>query len=150
MTVKDTEMVGNNQNADDSQLHWFWKLTTKWWFFPVFYISLSLVAFLISVILVLTIESTFDMDDALLILITMPAGVIILLENIPAVSLGWSVFVVMQIFIVLFYIYFICCFATILYYRYKKNTILKKNIVILLLVIILSFLGTLLLIAGNV
>ena len=35
-----TQPESNSKQIDDSQLHWFWKLTTKRYFFPVFYFSL--------------------------------------------------------------------------------------------------------------
>ena len=39
------------QNTDNSQLHWFWKLTTKWWFFPAFYLALVVILTILAWIL---------------------------------------------------------------------------------------------------
>ena len=70
-------MAESTQASDDSQLHWFWKLTTKWWFFPVLYITLSLLVML--TIVLFSLKKIGGISDFfslwMLIILFMPSGI---------------------------------------------------------------------------
>ena len=123
------------KSTDDSQLHWFWKYTTKWWFFPVYYVVL---VFLLSFLYMLDKKEILALLGFAYILISMPIG-LLYLANIPKegtyqVLSEWDG---SYIFILLF----IVLFSIITYYKYKKETILKWLIITLFLLITLSFVG---------
>ena len=124
-------MADLKQNPDDTQLHWFWRLTTKWWFFPAFYVVLAL--------LIPTFGTSADVWYAYLISIAyMPLGIMFLLDltknNVFMDYLSIP-------FLIIFHIFLFSSIFIIHHYKVKKKIILKRLIILLLLFIILSFGG---------
>ena len=135
------------EKIDDSQLHWFWRLTTKWWFFPVFYGFLILVS---SLLFALTSKNPFSFSHELgaafdFSLVLMPTGLgyyiqlpIDLFSKEP-LSLGlgfifWPVAFIVDLWMIFLMFYVPYC-------QIKKNIIPKRLIISLYLVIILSLVG---------
>ena len=137
--------IKQNPDPDDTQLHWFWKLTTKWWFFPVFYLSLNLLVFLLAITM-FSITSA-DFEYVLFYILMMPSGLSHLFLTFwkylfQKSELEWYFFLINIIVTFVFFIpFFISSIIRIPYYRYKKNQILRKNIITLFLLISISFLG---------
>ena len=123
-------MAELKQNPDDPQLHWFWKITTKWWFFPVFYVIIG---------------STFFIKNSpkniiplhfLLFLILAPSGILFYFNMFMTIQGLWLSYVVSFIS----YLFIIFSYFLIQYYNSKKK-ILKWLIIVLLFYIIISFVG---------
>ena len=139
-------MVRNKTNSDTSQLHWFWRLTTKWWTFLIFYLVISILYLLISW------QLNQPHDDFLSALVL---SAIVLLP----IGLGFyykyplwyftreprpGIDTVLLVFIILFFLFTISSILTIIYYKKKKNQILKGLIILLYLMPILALLGSIL------
>ncbi len=133
---------------DEPQLHWFWKLTTKWWFFPVFYLILALLSKIFDA---LTLASTSDYSFwEIFVLrkgmwITLLGGLsyyillpIDLVSKIP-LDIGLNLIfipitLVLDVVMLILMIYIPYC-------KIKRNIIPKKLIISLFFVLILSFFG---------
>ena len=68
------EDVKSKKNLSEES--WFWKLTTKWYFFPLFYLSIVL---LINIISYGMRYGSFDFNQILSTVISMPVGLMIIL-----------------------------------------------------------------------
>ena len=132
----------------EKQLHWFWNLTTKWWFFPL--------AFFIMNFLYLTIFKIWFYDaswldyifGAFYLFFALPFGlsyfVLKFIQLIMGTNLGFlPLFIILPI-AAIFYVYFAVSIFKIVKSRNKENKILKKQIKILFLLIFLSFIGLIL------
>jgi len=133
-------MAELKQKLDDSQLHWFWKLTTKWWFFPVFYIILAMV-YPIIVLNMEKFQGSSNFKDAYLevlgtVIVFMPAG---LSYYLTLIGLDEDFFATIMVFI--FPVFAIGSIILIQLYKLKKKKILKWLIILILLLMILSFFG---------
>ena len=111
------------------QLHWFWRLTTKWWFFPLFYITLAL-------ILAVAVGNPLAI---LMIVIFMPLGLLVWPSIILGGSKGGSALGIMELIFVC--LIMIIPYLLIVYAKYRLNKVLKWLIIILMLMMALSFLG---------
>ena len=112
---------------DNSQLNWLWKLTTKWYFFPLLVFILVL---LYSIFALKSINF-----ESLLISLIIPSslyGAILL----PETGAGDA----FLIFPIIFYLSVILISSIILFYKLKKRITLKWLIVILLLFVSIPFL----------
>lgn len=126
------------QKSDDSQLHWFWKLTTKWWFFPLFYLFLAI--FLVIIWKIKGSDKNF-IPLFFGLIIMMPDGLLAILnllriipKNVFFSSLG-------LFFPYIFNALSILSIIVIVYYKNKKNQILKWLLLTLLILLLLSFIG---------
>lgn len=112
----------------DEQLHWFWRLTTKWWFFIALYLFLViLLSFYISI--------KYNASAFLGVILVMPLGIFYwfgLLDNPSSAN---------PIFIILVYVVMAFSSATIYYLKFKRGIILKWLIIILILLMVGSFGG---------
>jgi len=137
--------------VDDSQLHWFWKLTTKWWFFPVFYVVL---AFLATIqLLSINGKGTFSQFiDAsahifFLILVFMPTGLQFYLSKFYyKYYLAYYISPVpsarqMELIMFTFDGFIIISIIMIQYFKLKKNITLKWLIITLIVLLLLAFFG---------
>lgn len=140
-------MVNQAQKSQDLKLHWFWNLTTKWWFFPLF-------AYLLSFLYLLIFDSGqlfyYDITWSLWLtfgmFISIPSGIAYFIIAVIQLITGWNMFFVGGIVIMLtsatFYVYFAVSIFKIV--KSKENKIFKKRIITLFLLIILSFIGIIL------
>ncbi len=133
------------QSSNDSQLHWFWNLTTKWWFFPLFYLTLS---FLFAVLWRIISKSPMSLYIILYTLYFLPNGFVMLIPPVNLLlqyALGGLFGGIGDDFYVGFPLLalplIILSILVIYYYKRKKNKILKWLIISLFLFLILSFLG---------
>ena len=118
-------------------VHWFWNLTTKWWFFPIFYLFLVL---LVTVIWkVKGTERTF-LSTLALLLIYMPSGLLVFLDKLRVLT-GDSLTITAGFFPYFFHPVAIASLIVIQYYKYKKNKILKWLVLTLLFLLVLAFVG---------
>lgn len=139
----------------DEQLHWFWKLTTKWWFFPVFYVSLALVLTII-VLVVYANQSKFsDIRNPFglfaLIIIFMPGGLVsmlnvfsnpnVLLNSNSMVAVPFPGLMSDNLRIILTFIYHPLAILSVISIFKNRKKILKWLILTLLFTMLLSFSG---------
>ena len=126
--------------SSNKDVHWCWKITTKWWFFPVFYLFLALLG---AVIWKLKGGEKEFLNYFIVLLIFMPAGLALFLGPIlEKVSLG--MFQSGEVLISLPYFFHPLAFISyivILYYKYKKHRIIKWLVLALLILLVLSFIG---------
>ena len=128
----------------DEQLHWFWELTTKWWFFPVFYIFLI---FILMILWAYLSTNSFSLLGETFgpSLVMMPTGLgyyiqlpIDLFSKEPlSPELGfifWPVAFIVDLWMIFLMFYIPYC-------KIKRNIIPKRLIISLYLVIILSLVG---------
>lgn len=117
--------------VDDSQLHWFWRITTKHYFFPFYYIGLTLL-----------LAIMFGYGGIFPLLIGMPIGLTYLialpLEGLHQQKLINSDFA--AILAVSFHLIYTTGIFTINIYK-KKGILLKWLIITLFLLATLSFVG---------
>jgi len=122
--------------SDDIQLHWFWKVTTKPYFLPLFY---TILALLLGIIDGLMRKEGITIEGVIYAFAFMPqglgflvlwVGLIDLIQEIPPIYFIFHPLLLISIFV-------------INYYKSKKNIILKWLIITWLLLIILSFAGCL-------
>ncbi len=69
-------------------IHWFWRLTTKWWFFPVFYVMVALLLTLQNI----AYEGLKDESPAFLFFVfAFSAGIYFFLKlfNLERIALGY-------------------------------------------------------------
>ena len=116
---------------DDSKLNWFWRITTKWYFFPFYY----LLVFLLSrFFIIYDTRSSLDyfrpMFYAVPLVILYILGYIIKIIHYK-ISLS-AFFSLLPIIIWIYHILLISIFVFVPYYRIKK-VILKKLILILII-----------------
>lgn len=125
-----------NKPKSNENLHWFWKLTTKWWFFPVFYIALVFIFLAIKGKLIEGDDTIFNIS---MLLYLMPNGLFYFL----GLDIGSGSFLPPRIryFPPLFHTLFIFSIIIIQYFKLKKNKILKWLIILLILLLLLSFFG---------
>ncbi len=121
---------------NESELHWFWNLTSKWWFFPVFYVTITFLTYL----------NVYDKNDYelwvfLLFLLLLPAGLIFYIDTIlQFFNLSDIVYWELPMLSALiFHIFLIISIFFIFYFRSRKNKILKILIITLIILILLSF-----------
>lgn len=126
-------MAKQKQNADDSQLHWFWRLTTKWWFFPVFYISLSLITFFLSILFIkFNHPLSFAIETSLITLFMMPNGLVYLFlifwkSLFPNSGLEWYFLIIAIVINLMFYLWFILCIIKCHIINIKKIKYLENK-----------------------
>ena len=130
------------KDDNGTKLNWFWTITTKAWFFPVYYL---LLAFLLYIVLLISGDPAPPLALFLFyIILSMPIG-LIYITYIPFYGLndktyqdGSTLFYFMFIG---FYLFFALTISLVQNFKNKKNKILKWMIIILLILITLSFLG---------
>ena len=136
----------NTNKTDGSELHWFWKLTTKWYFFPLFYVSLSLIFTIIYFTTKESVRSLFFLSYiipwALVFMLFMPAGLMYLIFNVLGkfynieLTQGIS-----AVYIIIFWLLVPISIFKIYTYKSKRNEVLKWLIITLIVVMLLSFIG---------
>lgn len=122
---------------DDSQLHWFWRITTKWWFFPLFF-------YVTSLLLASIFERFFNYGMSIWYLgapFFLSQGILYFFQDVGVQYLGFAWILVHWLIQATFYVYFIVSIVKIVKSKNKENIILKKQIVILFLLILLSSIG---------
>jgi len=126
-------MAPPKQNNDE--LHWFWRLTTKWWFLPAFYIFLALL-----VPLFVNEGTSADVWSAYFIsIMIMPVGILWFFSFLINEKILYDY---IQIpFLIISHIFQISSIILIQLYKSKFNKVLKWLIILLLFLIILSFIG---------
>lgn len=135
-----------NKKSDDSQLEWFWELTTKWWFFPVFYVFLT---FLVTIIWKLKGHEDSFLGLFSALLLVLPSGIIFILQFIRTFGILSPFNGTFDQFInaasmvapLIFLPFMLLSIIRIAYYKIKKGKILKWLIITLLLYLTLSFVG---------
>jgi len=136
------------KNTNTSEIHWFWRLTTKWYFFPSLYLILAIILSMLAIILKSNVfESQLseikDFPNALsFMLIFLGSGLIFLI--LPSITsllevprfmpdfFSWALVLISHIFI-------ISSYFVIPYFWKKKKIILKKLIIVLLIFLLLNF-----------
>lgn len=133
--------------SDDKELHWFWRVTTTWYFFPLMYLSLALIALILKI---LFIEYDGVYLDIFLVITYFSTSYLQLLEYLLGVFhlstffifgryINYSFFV----WAILFHIIIFLSSPIIYYYRLKHKKILKFLIILILSFLFLSFILTL-------
>ncbi|MBI2659428.1 hypothetical protein HYX05_05015 [Candidatus Woesearchaeota archaeon] len=130
-------MAELNQKSDDSQLHWFWRLTTKWWFFPVFYVFLVV---LLVIIWKIKGENENFIPLFFGLVITMPDGLLFFVELVQGPS-NDRYLQLAAFFPFIFHIFLITSVSIIVYFKYKEGRVLRWIILPLLILLISSFIG---------
>ena len=137
----------HNPQTTEKELHWFWKLTTKWWFFPAFYVFLAFLLAIFESDVYLEIQ-LYGLPDGMLYtfgnfigsLLTMSTGLLFWFQKIIPQD-NW----LLRLYLALFFIpLVIACTLAIYFFKHKKNKILKWLIVTSILLMVLSFLGLIL------
>lgn len=129
----------------DEQLHWFWRLTTKKWSLPIFYVMLVVLYLLITSIASFSLS---PFKSLLAVLFQMPIGLsyyILFLIDLfikQPLSPGFGFAFIPIIFI--FDPLLIFSMIYIPFCKNKRNTIPKNLIIIIYSLIILSFFGIIL------
>ena len=103
-------MVKKSQKPN-SKIHWFWNLTTKWWFFPLFAFVLSFLY-----LLIFDSEQLFKYDAAWALwysfgmFFSLPAGIAYYIVAVIQLITRWNMFFLGGFIILLtsatFYVYF--------------------------------------------
>ena len=109
-------MDKNQQIKSNEDLNWFWKLTTKWWYFPFMHLFLALVALRLKFLFKENIGVNLNFFD---ILYFMSLALPVILSVIP----GTATFLLFLLF--LFYIIVLFSSSIIYYYKVKHQKILK-------------------------
>ncbi|MEK6984597.1 MAG: hypothetical protein AABX33_08535 [Nanoarchaeota archaeon] len=130
-------MVEPRQKIENSELHWFWELTTKGWFFPVFYVSLVLFLSLVHAY----IDKEWSLFVFLQFLYLMPSGLGVLLNLLNINFKEDTYFKVLYVWPLIFHLITLISIIAIVYFKQKKSIIIKWLIITLLLLMILSFVG---------
>ena len=145
-------MAQHRIKESDEQLHWFWRITTKWWFFLVFYLLLALILGILNVLF----PPEPSMSEQVLnenFMIILSNILFASMFNIIALHIGIGIFFdklfgnsnaaywIATILTYIFYPFIIISTIFIIYFRYKKDKILKWLIIALLLTLISSFSG---------
>lgn len=121
------------QKSDDSQLHWFWRVTTKLYFFPLFYITLALLLSILDGLM----RKEVSLGTFFYALAMMPQGLLLLVGILHFVQDS-----PLPIYLV-FHPLLLASIIVINYYKTRKKVVLKWLIITWLLLIILSFAGCL-------
>ena len=144
-------MVNDSAQQNNPNESWFWNLTTKWWFFPVFYVSLAVIYTTLALLLSelgfgshyigITSPSIIKvLVFFLYVLIFLPHGFFYFVYLLSGGRSGnaagfwpaWTIF---------FHLVFLYLMVIVPYWKYKKNIILKWLIISLILFLVLSFAG---------
>ena len=127
---------------NSSKPHRFWEFTSKWYFFPLFYLTLAILFIIISKL----IGRYLDVKDFvgiislfLTVLYIMPSGLLFFLVLIGIKDRYLTVPALY--FPILFHVFTVASIVVISYFKYKKHRILKWIIITLFLLFILSFIG---------
>lgn len=136
-----------NRNSPD-KINWFWNLTTKWWFFPLFWF---LLAFLYGVLFSADDLFYYNLDVPWIlfnifgIFMNVPLGIsyliLMIINLIFEVGFDFLSLLIILLTQAIFYVYFIVSILKIIKAKNNENKILKKCIVILFLLILLGFIG---------
>ena len=134
------------QDQNLQELNWFWKITTKWYFFPLFYLLLC-VAF--NIIYDVLHKSAEPFQIILLTLYFLPNGVILLLPESLNSFLQSSLSKLFRGtgeefffgFPIIAHVLMIASISFIIFFSYKRKRILKYLIIALLSFMIISFVG---------
>ena len=139
--------MAKKSQQPDSKLHWFWNLTTKWWFFPAFWF---LLAVLFGVVFDTNDLFYYGLDISWMVFyifgIFMRLGlgftylILILINLIMKLGFDMLSFLIILLTQAVFYVYFAVSIFKIVKSR-KKYMILKKHIIILFLLVLLGFIG---------
>lgn len=138
-------MAEIKQTSNDSQLHWFWRITTKWWFFPAFYV-LAIVVLAIYFNPTIFLSPFYFLSGSILVFFTLPLGLfyyqrgldIMLSSNYPSLNLKYLILIIL---ILISYISIFIPMILIPYYKLKKNMVLRGLIIVTILLVISSFYG---------
>lgn len=125
--------MGDLKN-NKTKLYWFWDYTTRYWFFPLFYLVLALLASIIGVISgdILAVVLLYFMPIGLLAWPSLFTGT----KNVHKLFGGIGEDIVMPFFVI-----FVVGYALIIYQRYYLKKINKWLVILLILLILLAFLG---------
>lgn len=132
------------QDQNLQELNWFWKITTKWYFFPLFYLLLC-VAF--NIIYDVLHKSAEPFKIILLALYLLPNGFILILPESLSFFLRSSLsklFGGEELsfgFPIIAHVLMIASISFIIFFSYKRKRILKYLIIALLSFMIISFVG---------
>ena len=140
------EEVSAKENAQRKSFDWFWDITTRWYFFPVFYVLLAFItvvsySFKIGLSVVNSDNTLFNelfrnelmsMHSRFLNLLGTPIYFILHRQYRPVLFLYYSIKISSAVFV-------IYSAAVIQYFKIKKNKMIKWLVITLLLYILLSF-----------
>lgn len=137
------------KQSSDIELNWFWNLTTKWCFFPVFAFIMSFLFLLIFdsyTLLYYGIDIPWILWSTFGMFYSLSQGIAYFISLFIQLLTGGSNLSLGVILIVLpvqaiFYVYFAVSIFKIIKSKKKENKILKKRIAILFLLILLAFVG---------
>lgn len=125
-----------DNNANNQQLNWFWNLTTRWWFFIVFYILASFVLEIFNLSTGVFDRSEFLGFFAANLIFLMPSGIISLLDIAFPVGIGIGVLLIFA-----YHALLLSSMIAIPYFKCKKGKTLKWLIVISIFIIVISLFG---------
>ncbi|MBI2652995.1 hypothetical protein HYX00_06015 [Candidatus Woesearchaeota archaeon] len=119
-------LMPKTQKLEDSKLHWFWNITTQWYFFPILWFTLAL---LYSIIFFHYVSDVI--------------GVALLLFPLALAAISEPTIIISSrnlIVPILYDLVLIVLISTIVYYKLKKNKILKFGVISAFFWILLPFL----------
>ena len=139
-----TQPESNSKQIDDSQLHWFWKLTTKWYFIPLFYTLIvtlqTMIYFVNKEGIDVLLHPVYLVTNTIVFMLFVPAGLIHLIFTVQGID-----YKVMQsisaVFLIIFWLLFSISISKIHIYKSKHSKVLKWLIITLIIVMLLSFIG---------
>lgn len=141
-------------NQNPKELHWFWQITTKWYFFPLLYVLMVLLLTIGEVwTLVLSDEryvinfTSFSGQFFYIFISFFPFGLLWFLQlfglglHFEIVGLGQSVSPFAKYYYTATYLIPFISMFLIVYFKRKKNIVLKWLVISLLLFMFISFVG---------
>ena len=136
----------NTKNIDDLQLHWFWKLTTKRYFFPVFYFSLlalqTIVYFFNKEGISVLLHPIYIFGNMIIFMFFAPAGLLYLTFILQGKDYNLGVMQsITAVFLIIFWLLIPISISKIYIYKSRHNKVLKWFILTLIIVMLISFVG---------
>ena len=123
--------MAKTSKKPDTKIHWFWNLTTKLWFFPVFYFFFALI---------LLIYLGGPLGGILGVVLFMPLGLLHWFGLVDKTGYPLTSEVLIIILQVSIYVILAFSIATIHYFK-KQGVIIKWLIILIIFLIIASFVG---------
>lgn len=113
-----------------SKLDIFWNITSKWYFFPLLYLSL---------VVTLILSEPRNFEFMFFIMYLMPNGIFYFVNLLSGYQIENESMVF--IFPLIYFLLIIISISIIQYYKFKRKIILKWLILSILLLILLTFSG---------
>lgn len=142
----DAPKIPPYRQPSNMNLDFFWKITSKWYFFPLFYILLVLI---FSIIVTSREGSYSDWDEVggifLMGLYFLPSGLFFFIPELERFGEEG----LYLIFPAVFHLFWIISVIVMQILKYKRNRILKWLVITLFILMVLSFAGCTAMVIGE-